>query len=315
MLRVLVLSLTILLTSNVLSQVVSPLEQSYGPYQRPVEGYAPAMAVARDRVLLAWSESVTPGAPAQIRIGLLDFHGRLVSPITTIATDSHANSPVVTTDGTTFRVAYVEGRFSYAVDVDEHGAPLGPPRRAALTSADALVARWSTAVCFPYCGIPPSVLDWTFLGHSGRYFHVPREPVGTVGAGGTADHFMLAWATPRGVNYLDIQHGVQPFFPGLIPASALMWDTPAVDCDATHCLVAFTTSWRQIYGVLVDSQHPDLQTLVPIETSTRVEKPQVLLLQPGRFLVSYTSAEDEPQNRFAGRIVTTHPLPRRRAVR
>lgn len=308
-----VTSLLLLLAAEAAAQVVSPIEQSYGPYLRPIEGYEPAMAVSRTGILLAWSE-VIEGRP-QIRIGLLDFHGRLVSPVTTIATGSGATSPVVTTDGTTFRVAYVEGPYSYAVDVDEHGAPLGPPRRASLSSADALVARWSTAVCFPHCGIPPSVLDWTFLGQSGRYFHVPREPVGTAGAGGTVDHFMLAWATPRGVNYLDILHGAQPFFPGLIAASALMWDIPGVDCDATHCLVAFTTPWRQIYAVLVDSQQPDLQTLVPIETSTRVGRPQVHLLQPGRFLVSYSSAEDEPQNRFAGRIVTTQPLPRRRAVR
>lgn len=312
---VLVTSLLLFLAAEAAAQVVSPIEQSYGPYRRPMEGYQPAMAVARDRVLLAWSESLTPGAPAQIRIGLLDFHGRLVSPITTLATSSEVTSPVVTTDGTSFRVAYVEGRYSYAVDVDEQGTPLGPPRPAALTSADALVARWSTAVCFPHCGIPPSVLDWTFLGYSGRYFHVSREPVGPPGAGGNADRFLLAWATSRGLSYLDVRHGRHPFFPSLIPASALFWDTPAVDCDATHCLVAFTTPWRQIYTVLVDSQHPDLQTLVPIETSTRVEKPQVHLLQPGRFLVSYTSAEDEPQHRFAGRIVTTQPLPRRRAVR
>jgi hypothetical protein len=117
------------------------------------------------------------------------------------------------------------------------------------------------------------------------------------------------------VRFLEFKNGIQPAEAALIPASVYAWERPAVDCDDTHCLVAFATRSRQIYGVLIDSAQPHIQVPVPIETATRVERPQVHLLQKGRFLVSYVSMADDPVHRFAGRIVTTAPLPRRRAVR
>ena len=108
--------LMLLIAGSAAAQAVHPTEQSYGPYARPAAGYEPAMAVSRNAVLLAWSEFVEVGRPPQIRFGLLDSHGRLVSAITTLDTESGATSPVVTTDGTSFRVTYLEGAQLLAVD-------------------------------------------------------------------------------------------------------------------------------------------------------------------------------------------------------
>ncbi|HEU4887690.1 MAG TPA: hypothetical protein VFV49_07390, partial [Thermoanaerobaculia bacterium] len=121
MTRLLAALLTFLLAAGVTAQVVSPIEQSYGPYTRPYEGYEPALAVSRDAILLAWSEVMTPGAYPRIRIGLLDFHGRLVSPITTIETDGHAVFPAVTSDGSSFLLEYFEDGVAFAAEVDARG--------------------------------------------------------------------------------------------------------------------------------------------------------------------------------------------------
>lgn len=312
------LALLMLFAVEATAQVVSPIEQSYGPYQRPIEGYEPAMAVARDRVLLAWSEILSPGAPAQIRIGLLDFHGRLVSPITTIATASAATSPVVTTDGTSFSVEYLEGGNLFSFAIDGAGTPVSAPRRLSANDVTPVV-RWQPPrwICtFFHCGwYPYWTLHWSFAGRSGMYIDREVEDVGPAAAGGSASHFVLAWNVSDGVRFLEFWNGNQPAEAARIPASVFAWERPAVDCDDTHCLVAFTTRPRQIYGVLIDSAQPHIQVPVPIETATRVERPQVHLLQKGRFLVSYVSAADDPVHRFAGRIVTTRPLARRRAIR
>ena len=317
MLRVLVTSLTILFTANVLAQVVSPVEQSYGPYRRPIEGYAPAMAVARDRVLLAWSEIVAPRDLPQIRIGLLDFHGRLVSPITTIPTGSAATSPAVTTGGTSFQVKYLEGRDLFVFDVDAGGTPTSAPRPIANDGTP--VVRWQAphTFCSGFsCGwYTYWTLHWSFAGKSGMYIDREVQDVGPAAAGGSASHFALAWNVSDGVRFLEFRNGTQPAEATRIPASVFAWEQPGVDCDDTHCLIAFATRSRQIYGVLIDSAQPHIQVPVPIETATRVERPQVHLLQKGRFLVSYVSAAEDPVHRFAGRIVTTTPLPRRRAIR
>jgi hypothetical protein len=111
------------------AQIVSPVQQSYGPYVRPAEGYEPAMASSRNAVLLAWSEVHHATRTSHIRFGLLDFHGRLISPITTIPTSGRAEWPVVATDGTNFRLVYfeyvteprMERRYAAGVDIDASG--------------------------------------------------------------------------------------------------------------------------------------------------------------------------------------------------
>jgi hypothetical protein len=174
-------------------------------------------------------------------------------------------------------------------------------------------------ICWRPCLNPIlyKTLQWTFLGRSGSHFHGKTKEVGPVFGGGIPDHLLLAWSTHHGIWYVEYLNGVKTFAEGgLIPVSVHSKDRIAIGCDDTHCLLTFTTPAQQIYGVLIDPEQPHLAVPVPIETATRVEWPQVHVLKPGRFLVVYMSADDDPyQHRFAGRIVTTAPQPRRRAVR
>jgi hypothetical protein len=128
-------SLLLLLCVHAEAQIVGTVRQSYGPYQRPSEGDEPALASSAKNVLLAWSE-VDPALHAsRIRFGLLDFKGRLVSPITTVQSPGRAESPAVATDGTNFRLVYfeyrvdkrIERRFAMGVDIDAAGTLVGGP--------------------------------------------------------------------------------------------------------------------------------------------------------------------------------------------
>lgn len=319
MLRAVVPLLTFLIASGATAQVVSPIEQSYGPYARPAEGFGPSLAISRHAILLAWSEIISPGEHARIRIGLLDFHGRLVAPITTIETGDSAVFPKVTTDGTSFRVEYDHAGYTFGVDVDARGTVIGSPQRTARTPS-AFVSRWDPPPptwCWPPCATPDPfwTLRWSFLGNSGSHVHNKKEVLGSAGAGGTPNHFAIAWNTPSGVSFVEYLDGVRKAAGVLIPVAVNTWEAPAVACDDTHCLIAFTTPVREIYGVLIDPARPHLLIPVAIETASRVEKPQIHLVHNGRFLVTYVSADDERLHRFAGRIVTTAPQPRRRAVR
>jgi hypothetical protein len=125
---------------------------------------------------------------------------------------------------------------------------------------------------------------------------------------------VLAWHSPGAIGLADILGTVRNIGRHPAPISNLN-ELPAVGCDDTHCLVAFTTSNRQIHGLIIDKAQAGHSGTFPIETNSRVDRPQVHAPRNGRFLVVYTSAATAPSNRFAGRIVTTEPVPRRRAVR
>ena len=317
MLRGLLAFLTVLIAVSATAQVVSSTEQSYGPYTRPLDGYQPALAVAQDGILLAWSEVVAPHKEPQIRTGMLDFHGRLVSPITTIESEWRATSPIVTSDGTSFRLQYLDGDVPFAVEVDARGIPMGSPRRTPRVIPNPLKTQWQAPICWRPCpNLKYKTLGWTFLGRGGSHVEWKPEEISPVVAGGIPNHLMIAWGTSSGIRYLEYLNGTKVVAEGmLLPASLHSWDPIAIGCDDTHCLLVYTTGARQIYGVLIDPTQPHLAVPVPIETAKRVEHPQVHLLEKGRFLVVYVSEEHDPQHRFAGRIVTTAPLPRRRAVR
>jgi hypothetical protein len=297
------------------AQIVSPIEQSYGPYARPSNGFEPALAASNDAILLAWSE-VMPTGLTQIRMGLLDFHGRLVSPISTIATTISAVSPAVLYDGTAFRVEYVESDMRFSVDVDSRGAPIGLPQLAPPRTGGILTASLAPNICWsPFC-VPQGTftLSWSGPGVRGSYILDRDGAFGPVAGGRRGDHIVLAWYSPSGVWFAGIAGTLRNI--GKLPVPVWVTDVPAVGCDDTHCLIAFTTRERKIYGLLIDAAQPWLPTPVPIETESSVERPQVHVLQNGRFLVVYTSSAFATENRFAGRIVTTKPEPvrRRRAV-
>ncbi|MFP5246085.1 MAG: hypothetical protein ACLGH0_05280, partial [Thermoanaerobaculia bacterium] len=112
---------------------VSPLEQTYGPYARPITGFAPATAVTSRGVLVAWSEIDAAKGRAQIRTAMLDREGRIATPIRTIASDGYAMWPSLATNGTTFQLAFLETvqklQQTMTVDLDANGAPVAAPRQ------------------------------------------------------------------------------------------------------------------------------------------------------------------------------------------
>ncbi|MGZ5442752.1 MAG: hypothetical protein ACXW5U_18800 [Thermoanaerobaculia bacterium] len=124
----------LLFTTTLSAQWVSPIEQSYGPYLAPASGGAPALVASNDSVLLAWSELDPMTRRAEIRTGILDFSGRLVSEITTLPTwqaGADAIGPVVATDGGAFAVAWMESQRHTrlaAVPLSADGIPVAEPR-------------------------------------------------------------------------------------------------------------------------------------------------------------------------------------------
>ena len=123
----------LLFTTTLSAQWVSPIEQSYGPYLAPATDEGPALVASRNGVLLAWSELDPFTRIPEIRVGILDFDGRLTGAITRLPTYqpvAEARSPVVATNGETFAVAWREPephRRSAAVALDSQGAPVAEP--------------------------------------------------------------------------------------------------------------------------------------------------------------------------------------------
>lgn len=116
------------------AQWVSPIEQIYGPYLAPSIGAEPAIVASNHGVLLVWSEIDPLTNIPELHSGILDFDGRLVSPITILPqyqVDAHAKHPVVATDGETFAVGWLESQGLMrvaAIALDANGAPAAPPR-------------------------------------------------------------------------------------------------------------------------------------------------------------------------------------------
>ena len=124
----------LLLTPAANAQWVSPIEQMYGPYLAPSIGAEPAIVASNHGVLLVWSEIDPLTNIPELHSGILDFDGRLVSPITILPqyqVDAHAKGPVVATDGETFAVGWLESQGLMrvaAIALDANGAPAAPPR-------------------------------------------------------------------------------------------------------------------------------------------------------------------------------------------
>lgn len=357
--RVMFSLLLLLFAMGSTAQIVDPIEQSYGPYTRPSTGYEPALAVSRTGVLLAWSEVDASSDLPQIRVGLLDFSGRLVSPITTIASTGRADLPSVASDGNGFRVAFVElrksegsRRYAMTVDFDRAGRLAGEPQQllayehyesayhprlywnglsfvvahrtddeaVAVLNDDLAFAAWSRERVlvggFPGGSFIERLELWWWSIHvKGSYRLRVGERAGPIAIAGRGNRTALAWSSDPGVSYLELTNGALTTPPILIPASIVLAERPALACDATHCLLAWTTKAQQVYGVLLARDPFPSPAPVPIELASSVEKPQIHVLRNGRFLVTYVSWQTMSGSRMAGRIVTTAASPRRRAVR
>jgi hypothetical protein len=347
---------------NVTAQIVSPTQQSYGPYRRPAEGFEPALVSSRNAILLAWSE-LDDARISRIRCGLLDFHGRLTSPIVTVPSIGRAAWPAVATDGANFRLVYFEYRFeprlerryAMAVDIDAAGTIVGEPHQlhaynhappatfpivywngSAFTFVDRPIdeaaavidehlagavwdTKWALTGCFLFHCIYSEVLElnwWAVHGVNGSYRPYPSPEPAALAMAGRGNYATIAWNSGLGVQYVELTNGAVTWQPLLIPASVSTNDRPGLGCDDTHCLVAYATKSGDVYAALYRRNQPGIDAQVPIELGSRFAKPHVLVLQNGRFLVSYVSTTAFDGDRFAGRIVTTEPpAGRRRAVR
>ena len=126
---------------TLLLALVLTLEQSYGPYARPVNGGDAAVAPARGGALLAWSEA------NRIHVGMLDARGRLSPEIHVLPTRTErsiAVAPAAASDGFSYFVAWIElesgMQRTMGVDVAFDGTPAGEPQQygkaLAITSND-----------------------------------------------------------------------------------------------------------------------------------------------------------------------------------
>jgi hypothetical protein len=145
----------LLASASAHAQWVSPVEQSYGPYKAAALGGQPALVVSQQHVLLAWSEVDPITNLTEIRTGLLDFSGRLVTPTHALPQygfGGTAWAPSVASDGNGFFVGWTEPVGAPAfigMALDRDGKPIGQPRYAGRATAAATpVTGWSGTAYF-----------------------------------------------------------------------------------------------------------------------------------------------------------------------
>ena len=343
--------------------VVSPIEQSYGPYARPANGGDAAVAPAQDGALLVWSEA------NRIRVGLLDSRARLISAIHELPASSErasANAPVVAFDGDSFLIAWNERNGEYdqtwGILADAAGTPLGKPQRYGgrglfelapplrlvwdgnayrlwngrdafvlsrdgaivstapsrtphgVTAANGVLA--TTAGILPiWCwrgGCAPLMVTWTIAGRE-----TGAEPLSITGlltspvtikpAGNT---FALAWLYTELIAYMKIG-GSGPHYYLAKPDVEF---APGFACDDEHCVLAYSQS-SDVHALVFPIDRLPGPEQVMIAATERIERvPQVFVLAPGRFLVTYRS-DGADGARMNGRLVTLDETGKRRAVR
>jgi hypothetical protein len=187
-------ALLLLAATSVAAQVVSTIEQSYGPYERPPTDASLGFAASRNRILLAWSEVAQ--ARSRVRVGLLDFDGRLVSPIETISAEAsdYSFAPVAASDGSAFAVLYAELTAPFRlfrVEVDAAGHRIGAPHSfyAAREPARNVTLFWNGASYVAYVDGIPS--EFRADGAGVPTYFTPIDPGGAIlRANGT---LAIAW--------------------------------------------------------------------------------------------------------------------------
>lgn len=339
----------LLMTAAAHAQSVSPLEQNWGPYQRPQEGFATAGAASARATLLAWSAVDPDSRRARVHTMLLSLDGRRVSPPAMLPAFNptvSALDPVVVSNGESFFVVWTEGEFPVGVAIDARGRAQGVPERferlgfgrkpvvywdgrmwqvsggqspdVAVSSAGSLfLLDWANVpVCFVLCGGlgPRFQIDWMLYtaGGSARG-RVMESYVGKIpSAGGGGDQYLMVWESPRGLSATRVRNGETGSIMRL--DGEIEQDTRAqVAFDGTHYLIVFENN-GDVFGALVGATN-FIEKPFPIAVSVRAEqRPGVVAVAPGHFLVHYNTQLFQEDHRVAWRAVTTSP-PRRRSVR
>jgi len=159
---------------------------------------------------------------------------------------------------------------------------------------------------FKFCRLYPTV-TWTIGTRVGWYQVTDRPSPATIAAAG--DHFAVAWTTPTLITYLIVDGALNH-----VAATPDITVAPGLACDETQCLLAYSQS-GDVHALAfpVDRLYgPEMLTIAATERTERV--PQVHLLGPDRFLVTYRSDGLDGQ-KLNGRIVTFDATTRRRSMR
>ena len=129
--------------------------------------------------------------------------------------------------------------------------------------------------------------------HQGPAFRVGPSTIAAAG-----DNFAVAWTTPTLITYLIADGALNHF--GATPDNGV---APGLACDDTQCLLAYSQSGDvHAFAFPVDRLYgPEMLTIAATERLERV--PQVHLLGPDRFLVTYRS-DGLDGKQLNGRIVT-----------
>lgn len=269
-----------LLTSALRAQNVSVTEQSYGPYQAPQVGSSPALASSRTGILLAWSEVDASTRYAQVRFGLLDFSGRLVSDLTTVKTPAgrHAFRPLVATDGEAFLVVWAEdivlrsqASFSVGLRVDSSGRASSEPFVYAAFGPTSLSWNGANYRLLTDGGVVRVGRDGNRLGFGDDAPGGPWEPVASASLKpGSVTCCCQHWPIPYcreiartleltwriGESSQAIQINYQ------YPATGFFFTQPSITGDGERFLIIWASS-RGVEGFVVDAQHILAEILVP----------------------------------------------------
>jgi hypothetical protein len=304
----------------VLMATVGSTEQSYGPYRPPARGDAHSIAVARNRMLLAWSEIPSDSGRAAIHIALLNSQGRLVGSIHTIPAaraTADALEPVVTSTATGFTVTWRESDATpqiMSLSVDAAGVPIGTPqvieRRPRQGSRALLRVGVGLALGCANCGplVPHYFIDWTNGSRKGTY-DTGKELIHAIGVTRDGEPLAVVWSVPRAVVFFVPDRGT-----GSVWAEAEFSAAPGIACDATDCVIAYGSASGDVHGITFPVQHPTWTSVFTIAASERRERaPQVHLLRDGRFFVTYQS-DGVGGRMLSGRLVSLDET-KRRAMR
>jgi hypothetical protein len=286
-------------------------------YQPVAEARGPVVATDGKTFAVAWHEPEPNWRSAAVA---LDSNGAPVAePLPFVGISNLPGTPLLFWNSEAYQIN--------GLAFDRNGRPVYPdtnvPAYVRYAAGETLVGmnwtstprRYQCNVARPGCGWidPEFMVAWEIRpGKSGsqkyRYYSDSRAVTA-----GDEDEMAIVWRSPTALTGIRVVNGeYRAKFTILADPAAP--EPEGIAFDGQRWMVAFTRN-DDIWGAFIDRTSRHLVPF-PIATSDRVESsPRVATLAPGRFLVSYSSDLGADDHRFAGRIVSTEPPGKRRAMR